>query len=267
MRNLKINLASSILMLLFFVSVVAQDKGDVVTLDVPTERLNVQSVMANQLLTNSAEFLETGIKYKVVGKSDSIVQLQALNFEKIAKKRKDKYKEKFEEPKRDLSEIYNHKIYTVSRSDFDANAAIVEPREKLSIGLLTLPFKARPQGDFTFDTEFNINSTLNWSFAYTNNVSVNLQIGAGIGTVGLNTSNSSGLSDDEAQDVSTITFISGLMLQYKKVQTGIYIGVDNINNQSNYRWESNGNMWFGFGIGYDLFNLAMMPKSNKQKNL
>lgn len=129
---------------------------------------------------------------------------------------------------------------------------------------MTLPFKARPQNDFTFDSEFNFNSTLNWSFWYPNNLSVNLQIGAGLGTVGLNTSNSNGLEIDEAQDVSTITFLSGFMIQYKKVQAGIYIGVDNINNQNNYQWHSNGNMWFGFGKGYDLFSISLASESNKQ---
>ncbi len=262
MKNLKINLP--ILMLLMSSFALAQDKGDIITLDVPTAKSNVQTLTPNQVLANSADFLETGIKYKVVSKSDSTVQLQALNFEKISEKRKEKYELKFDEPITDLSEIYNNKIYTISRSDFDANAVKFQPRERLSIGLLTLPFKARPQGDFTFDSEFNINSTLNWSFAYTNNVSINLQAGAGIGTVGLNTSNASGLSDNEAQDVSTITFMGGLMLQYKKVQAGLYIGVDNINNQSNYVWESNGNMWFGFGIGYDLFNLTLASEINKQ---
>ncbi|WP_417445304.1 hypothetical protein [Joostella sp.] len=262
MKKLKIYFP--ILTLFISSFVFAQDKGDIITLDVPTAKSNVQSLISGQTTTNDADFLETGIKYKVISKSDNTVQLQALNFDKLTAKEKTDYQTKYGVAKKDLSEIYNNKIYTISRSDFDANANKFEPKERLSIGLLTLPFKARPQGDFSFDTEFNLNSTLNWSFAYTNNVSINLQVGAGIGTVGLNTSNSSGLSDNEAQDVSTITFMSGLMLQYKKVQAGIYIGVDNINNQSNYQWESNGNMWFGFGIGYDLFNLTLASESNKQ---
>lgn len=262
MKKLKVNL--TVIAILISIASTSQEKGDVIILDVPTAKSNVQSLVAGQTPTNNADFLKSGIKFKVIKKLDNIVQLQALNFDELSTDDKTKYQAKFGKPKIDLSEIYNNKIYTISRSDFDNNAEKFVPKERLSIGLLTLPFKARPQNDFSFDTEFNLNSTLNFSFAYVNNVSINWQIGAGIGTVGLNTSNSSGLDDDEAQDVSTITFMSGLMLQYNKVQAGIYIGVDNINNQSNYQWESNGNIWFGFGIGYDLFNLSLASDSNKQ---
>lgn len=253
MKNLK--LCFSIIIFLISLGLNAQEKGDLIILDVPTAKLNVQSIVEGLTPTDNALFLKDGIKFKVISKQDNIVQLQALNFNKLSSD---------DSTEIDLRKIYNNKIYTISRADFDSNAKKFIPRERLSIGLLTLPFKARPQNDFTYDTEFNLNSTLNWSFAYVNNVSVNWQVGAGIGTVGLNTSNSSGLSDDEAQDVSTITFMSGLMLQYNKVQAGIYIGADNINNQSNYGWESNGNLWFGFGIGYDLFNLSLASESNKQ---
>jgi len=262
MKKFKLNL--TFIAILMSLGLNAQDKGDVIILDVPTAQSNVQSLIAGQTPTNNADFLKSGVKFKVISKLDSIVQLQALNYSELSIKDKADYLAKYDKDKIDLSEIYNNKIYTISRENFDTNAEKFVPRERLSIGLLTLPFKARPQDEFTFDTEFNLNSTLNWSFAYVNNVSINLQVGAGIGTVGLNTSNSNGLADDEAQDVSTITFMSGLMLQYNKVQAGIYIGVDNINNQSNYQWKSNGNVWFGFGIGYDLFNLSLASESNKQ---
>ncbi|WP_292892211.1 hypothetical protein [Nonlabens sp.] len=255
MKNFKIIFLFIVALISLFTT--AQEKGDIVLLDVPTSVTKVQSLISDERWTNNADFLQSGIKFKVVSKNDSVVKLQALNFGNLSSKQK-------ERGKKDLSEIYNYKIYTIDRADFDANAILSEPRERLSIGLLTLPFKARPQNEFTFDTEFNFNSTLNWSFAYTNNVSINWQIGAGIGTVGLNTSNSLGLEDDEAQDVSTITFLTGIMLQYNKVQAGVYMGVDNINNQSNYQWKSNGNMWFGFGIGYDLFNLSLVKESNEQ---
>jgi hypothetical protein len=238
----------------------AQERGDIITLDVPTSTSNVRGFISDDVLKKNADYLRSGVKFKVVSKSDVEVQLQALNFEKLSEKQKEKYEQ---EGKHDLSEIYNDKIYTISRVDFDGNARRFEPRERLSIGILSLPFKARPQNDFSFSTEFNLNSTLNYSFAYSNNVSINWQIGAGIGTIGLNTSNSSGLANDEAQDVSTITFLNGIMLQYNKVQAGLYIGVDHINNQRNYKWDSNGNLWFGFGIGYDLFNLSLLKETNQ----
>ena len=92
---------------------------------------------------------------------------------------------------------------------------------------------------------------------------MNLQIGAGIGSVNLNSSNASGITDGKAQDVATLNFFSGLMLEYKKVQAGIYVGVDQINNQSEYQWNSNGNLWFGFGIGFNVFKISLGEKEKQ----
>jgi len=255
MKNLKINLLI-IFIVLMGLSINAQEKGDIIILDVPVSVSNVQSLLPENNKTTNANFLQSGIKFKVISKSDDVVRLQALNFDKVKKRKKGEI---------DLSEIYNNKIYTISRIDFEGNARKVEPKSKFSIGLLTLPFKTHPQNNFSFDSEYNLNSTINWSFLYYNDVSINWQIGAGIGTVGLDTSNSKGLKNSEAQDVSTITFLSGLMLQYHKIQAGIYIGVDHINNQTHYQWENNGKMWLGFGIGYNLYNLSLAKKTNKQK--
>lgn len=206
-------------------------------------------------LKNNAEYLDT-YKYKVIEITDTEVKLLALSF-KEPKGKKDSSKTY-------LSDVYNNKIYIISRSDFNAFAVKSEPKERFSIGLLTLPFKARPQDDVSFDTEFNLSSTLNIRFFDVAGSSFNYQLGAGIGSVGLNTSNANGLSDDEAQDVATLTLLNGIMLQYKRVQVGLYAGVDFINNQKNYQWESNGNLWLGFGIGYNLFNISISNEKNKQ---
>ncbi|MGB5943296.1 MAG: hypothetical protein WBG71_10470 [Leeuwenhoekiella sp.] len=46
------------------------------------------------------------------------------------------------------------------------------------------------------------------------------------------------------------------MLEYKKVQVGLYMGWDHINNQANYNWEHQGNVWFGAGLGFDVFEIS-----------
>ncbi len=53
------------------------------------------------------------------------------------------------------------------------------------------------------------------------------------------------------------------MLEYHRVNAGIYVGVDHINNQREYRWESNGNIWFGMGIGYDILKVSLETKKNQ----
>jgi hypothetical protein len=240
-------------------------QGDIIRLEnnVPIIGSPTALFSNNVNLTKKAEYLQPYVKFRVIKITDTQVKLIALNYTVVSDSTKIKARIKYPN-KIYKDEIYNNKIYTISRNNFNSFSEKIEPKERFSIGLLTLPFKARPQGDVTFDTEFNLNSTLNIRLFDIAGSSLNYQIGAGIGSVGLNTSNASGLSDDEAQDVATMTLLNGLMLQYKRVQVGLYAGVDHINNQKNYKWESNGNIWFGFGIGYNLFDISLSGEKNKQ---
>ena len=240
-------------------------QGDIIKLvnNVPIIDTPIALFSENVDLTKKVTYLEPYVKFRVVEITDSTVKLIALNYTVLSEDRKKKEREK-DSNKIYKDEIYNNKIYTISRNNFNTFSEKVEPQERFSIGLLTLPFKARPQDDFSYDTEFNLNSTLNIRLKTIAGASLNYQIGAGIGSLGLNTSNASGLNEDEAQDVATLTMLNGFMLQYKRVQAGIYVGVDQINNQKNYNWESNGNLWFGFGIGYNLFDISISNEKNSQ---
>ncbi len=244
----------------------SQDIGDLVRLKVQIPVLSVKSIIQGNNPGKTLEVIGGSTKFMVISKTDSKVQLQAPNYKKRTQSYITNYIKENSEPPLDLSEFYNEKIYTVSKSDFDLSAVAITEKKRISVGLLTLPFKARPQDSFSFDTEFNINTTMNIALNYYGDYSLNFQFGAGIGSVGLNTNNSEGLMEDQNQDVSTLTFLSGIMLAHKNLQVGLYAGVDQINNQENYRWKSNGNVWFAFGIGYDLFNVATANTINKQDN-
>lgn len=228
-------------------NIFCQEEGDIITLvsDVKVIGKPV-SVFTDLNTTKSVEYLENGILFTVIKKETETVQLKALNFPPL----KDKSGEQ-----RDLSEYYNDKIYSISRADFDRYALKNEKKEPLSVGILTLPFKARPQEKFSFDTEFNFNSTLN--IALDKKAFWNIQLGAGIGSVGLNKSNS---LLEEPQDIAVLTTLVGIMIEYERVQVGLYTGFDFINNQANYSWDSHGKLWLGFGIGYDLFSIDIASK-------
>lgn len=193
--------------------------------------------------SKAATYLETFILFEVIEITDKLVKLKALDF-------------------RNKNEFYNHKIYSVDREEFRDSYLIRKPIEKVSLGLISLPFKIRPQGNISYSTEFNINGALNYAFYSFWNTSVSVQGGIGIGSISLDTSNSAGIMAGEEQNVSTISLLGGLMLQYKKIQVGVYVGGDHINNQEKYRWNSNGNVWFGLGIGYDLFSITSKPLKN-----
>lgn len=205
--------------------------------------------------TKNPNYLEDGIKYEIVDISEKNVTL------------------KVDPPFRVLEEgsstipkasYYNYKLFTITKEEFWAKAEnIPEKPDRFSVGILTLPFKFRPQDEKTFEAQFNLNSTLNWRVGKFYSTDFYIQIGAGLGSVELNSNNSLGIEADKNINAATLTMFSGLMLQYKKVQAGIYCGVDQINNQRHYQWRNNGNMWFGFGVGYQLFNVDLGGESKK----
>jgi hypothetical protein len=222
--------------------------GDIVSLKQSIKTTGNPELIYSQNLdtTKSVNYLETFIQFEVIGVTDNIVKLRALDFKEGTQK----------------SHFYNKKIYSVNRSEFDKSYKIVEPVEKFSLGLISLPFKVRPQTKFSYSTEFNLNGALNYNIYTFWNTSINYQAGLGLGSVSLNTSNSNGVSPGQEQNVSILSILNGLMLQHKSIQVGIYLGVDYINNQEEYQWNSNGNLWFGIGIGYDIFTISTKKPTN-----
>ncbi|WBV61771.1 hypothetical protein PFY12_06515 [Chryseobacterium camelliae] len=205
--------------------------------------------------TKNPNYLEDGIKYEIADVTDKNIIV------------------KVDPPFRVLEEgstaipkasYYNYKLFTVTKEEFLAKAEEVpEKPDRFSVGILTLPFKFRPQDEKTFEAQFNLNSTLNWRVGKFYSTDFYVQIGAGLGSVELNSNNSLGIEADKNINAATLTMFSGLMLQYKKVQAGIYCGVDQINNQKHYQWNNNGNLWFGFGVGYQLFNVDLGGDTKK----
>ncbi len=185
--------------------------------------------------------------YKVIRIENDIVKLLALNFETPDTSERKKNPEKVF-----LSDIYNYKLYTVSKDEFIAFSEKVEKSDIVRLGVVTLPFKLRLKDNMDFDTEFSINSTVNiricWDW-------LNILAGAGIGSVGLNNSNAFGVKEGEEQDVTTLSFLTGFMIEYNKLQIIISLGWDHINNQESYKWKHNGDHWIGLGLGYNIFSV------------
>ncbi|WLD24604.1 hypothetical protein NU10_04185 [Flavobacterium dauae] len=210
-----------------------------------------QSTIYNET-SETANYLDDGIKYKIVDiEGDNIIVKVYPLFKKPGKKFKGVSKATY----------YNNKLFSITKAEYLAKAEKFvkeDVPDRLSIGILTLPFKFRPQDEKTFEAQFNLNSTLNILLGVPRpSHNYFIQVGAGLGSVELNSNNSLGIGVDENINAATLTMFSGVMLQYKKVQAGIYVGVDHINNQNHYQWKNNGNMWFGFGVGYQLFNVGL----------
>lgn len=263
-----------IILFLFVQNITSQNfkPGDIVSFSANVSFTAPAPFHALASTTNAAKYALVGAKYRIINPGANTTTLMALPYKLPTKKMRENRVNAAAKanpavsPEAFNSDKYNNIVFTVANTDLAAFAKVVEYEDRLAVGLLSLPFKARPQNGMTFDTEFNLNLTLNTRIGSLLGSSFNWQIGAGIGSVGLNTSNASGLTGEQAQDVALLTGLTGLMLQYKRVQVGLYAGVDFINNQKEYNWESNGNMWLGFGVGYDLFQISASPNSSNQGN-
>ncbi|WP_299122995.1 hypothetical protein [uncultured Winogradskyella sp.] len=262
----------SLIFLIFFLSILnAQESGEIIklTADVPVDSgATIIGVTTNiDTANNNRIYLEAGYKYKIIRITSNIVELRAINFDDTSNWFSSDSSDA--ENQKKISE-YNGKIYTISRVNFDRfyeGLDLTKKNDRISIGILSLPFKARPDDNLGFDTEFNFNSTVSFKLGSFLGTSFNIQLGAGIGTVGLNESNTSytGEGTIQPQDVSTLTILTGLMLQYERVQVGLYLGWDHINNQSVFNWQSNGDKWIGFGVGFSVFKVNL-GKREEQNN-
>jgi hypothetical protein len=199
--------------------------------------------------------LEPNYKFRIVEITPTGYKITALLFTPM--------KKGYENTKIDRSEYYNYKLFEVNKEEIELKAELIPEEDRFSIGILTLPFKFRPQGAKSFEGEFNLNSTLNIKLW---NSKCYAQLGAGIGGVDLNTTNSTGIGLDENIKANALSFLAGIMIQYKKAQAGIYIGTDHINNQKHYQWENNGNLWVSIGIGYQLFDIGLGQESKNKNN-
>jgi hypothetical protein len=218
---------------------------------------NLKTDLTVDINNTNPILLKPDCKFRIVDISASGYKITALLFEPL------KNKEKGKNMKIDNSELYNYKLFEVSKDEFELKAELIPEDDRISIGILTLPFKFRPQDSKSFDTDFNLNSILNIKLWNSNNYA---QLGAGIGGVDLNSTNSKGIDADENIKASCLSFFIGLMKQYKKVQAGIYIGVDHINNQKHYQWDNNGNLWVSVGIGYQLFDVTLGQNNKNKQN-
>lgn len=276
-------------LLLLFSNIFAQRTGetvfnvkDTITLSHSIPIFNRSGTIPYEYSVNEGNLLvqpnilKGGYRYMINNIDDTTnkVTLQPLNFKvynfaKIQRriKRKNFLTNRIVD-KSITSLLYNDKTFEVKKQDFINSATNKKNRvlpDRLTIGILTLPFKFRPQGDKSFDSDFNLNSTLGVRFWTLGGGHLYGQIGAGIGGVELNTINAKGIGEDATINANALSMLTGLMIQYKKVQAGIYLGTDFINNQTYYQWKYQGKSWIAFGVGYQLFNVGSGDERQIQK--
>ena len=131
----------------------------------------------------------------------------------------------------------------------------------LATGVLNYPFKFRPQaGKSDFSGAFNIGAALGYRWPHKSYREFTwLLLGSyGISTISLDSStvrqNGAGLTT--ANDFTALSMSAGLMVEYNKVQAGVFVGVDNLSRGTHreYEWIYQGKPWISIGFGYSIFS-------------
>lgn len=210
--------------------------------------------------------VEENVLYKVKSIKNDTVTFYALKFNEL-KDSIGKNPNLNKNTNNDKAYYYNDKLFQISLSDYKTYAVDNEVSDRISFGVLILPFKYRLQNGANFENKFNLNTAMSCllSNRFNQNLKVYFQGGAGFGAVNLNSDNASGIPLGTTENIETITGFGGLMVDYKGIQTGIYFGADKINNNSKYNWQSQGKPWVSIGIGFKVFTISKLDDSTKNQ--
>ncbi|WP_018621746.1 hypothetical protein [Spirosoma luteum] len=128
-------------------------------------------------------------------------------------------------------------------------------------GLINFPFKFRPQyGRNDFAGAFNFGAGLGYKLGHKGSVNTTVTIINAYSLSNINidapavTRNSADL--EKTNNYSGLSISLGLMAENKRVQAGIFTGIDILSNvnQTQFGWHYQGKPWISIGFGYSIFS-------------
>lgn len=165
------------------------------------------------------------------------------------------------------------KYFKISFEDLN-NFAVPETfvKSSLAVGIINFPFKFRPQNQKDFSGAFNFGAALGLKFGHRSNrrFTFTFLTGYSISNVVIEesaaTMNSVNLNS--TNNFSAFSFSSGLMVEYDKIQAGVFMGWDYLSriNQEQYGWIYQGETWFSIGFGYSIFSNENSTTSTDNQN-
>jgi len=146
-------------------------------------------------------------------------------------------------------------------------------KASLTAGVINFPFKFRTQkGKGDFNGSFNFGAAIGLKFKHKTwrKFEYALVSGYSISNILLDSSNTNANQGKLASsnNYTAFSFSLGFLVQYEKVQAGIFIGWDRLNrlNHREFKWDYQGKPWFSVGFGFAIFSeqKATAPSSVEQ---
>ena len=165
-------------------------------------------------------------------------------------------------------------LFGVDKAAFEASAqAKVLRKTSVEVGAAVLPFKWRfqeGQKDFSGETNLAVMLGIKLPHYEQKKWHTSLMIGYSVGEADLDSisvnKNFADLRDRD--DFLTHTFTAGVMLEYDRVQAGVFMGWDHLQRtaQEQFNWDYQGRPWLSLAFGYSIFTReSQEKKSTDQK--
>ncbi len=136
-------------------------------------------------------------------------------------------------------------------------------------GVTFLPFKIRPKViidgqktgfDFSKDIQLGISGGVRYRISRYNPYFINGLLNVGISSVTLDAYNTRGTITDNL-DIAALTYAAGVVLDFNKIQFGIFAGKDLISDRNRNNWIYQGKTWWSVGFGFSIFSITTKPIS------
>jgi len=165
-------------------------------------------------------------------------------------------------------------LFGVDKAAFVASTqAKVLQKTSVEVGAAVLPFKWRfqeGQKDFSGETNLAVMLGIKLPHYEQKTWHTSLMIGYSVGEADLDSisvnKNFAELRDRD--DFLTHTFTAGVMLEYDRVQAGVFMGWDHLQRtaQDQFNWDYQGRPWLSLAFGYSIFTQeSQEKKSTEQK--
>lgn len=157
----------------------------------------------------------------------------------------------------------NKPIYfKLSKTQYDLNADRFDNKVKFVVGASTTLIKIRPGNDkegedkifSEFGNDFNLGFTAGVQIKPFRKTEfyINLVGGFGFSAIKATPQTTRDFITSESTQ-GTITFTTGIVIEFDKFQISGFMGWDNMSGEIGENWIYNKRLWFGIGFGYQMF--------------
>ncbi len=167
---------------------------------------------------------------------------------------------------------YDHgkrrKYFVLSAKDLDENAEkyySIRNGRSLTGGVVMLPMKIRPAVnsgsrssggfDFSKDISLGLSIGVKQRISNTRPYFLSLLFSPGIGDIELDSFNTRG-HVFHTIDVPSLSLCTGLVLDFKLITFGFFVGTDNVPEKDDANWIYQRKAWYSIGVGFSILSIS-----------